>query len=561
MALTNEFGFSIGGYHSENFNIRVYDIKRNVLPELTENLLNIPARKGSYFTGLTVAHRVIQVDINIVARSHADRLNYIEGIAYWLLNNADADQEIIFDDALDRVYYGHIANSTQVVRGLFNGKATIEIHCSDPYAYGASDINLAPDNDGLFTVDNSGSAQIYPVFTTNFANPASFISYIAPNGIILLGNPADATKVNLPVTQYILNDNMLDLTAWTSNATGLDSGRVVSGSASQLSTGIGVSDYGSASGWHGPAIKRTLPSTVQDFTVKAQIQLDSKNSTSSWDGSQIGAIDIYLFDANNSKIGKLTMSDSTSQYEYNVPRLEFNNGDAILDVTNAIPAPQVIQQKDPVYYTVVKGDNLWSIARRFGVPLSQLEAINGKSPSNTIIHPGDRLKIKDQTYSQTIYPQNVGIYNNFQGQLTLQRIGTTWYAEVKRTDSGSNTYTSSATYYDVNNKYSTSPLAYVVINLLAYDTNNPITALEVDSLQVIQNNTVDDTHNETLFQSGDELVVDCTNSSVWLNGDLIMDKLDIGSTFFPIQPGTSEVKVLTDDTSATHSCTYTPRFL
>lgn len=561
MALINEFGFSIGGNHSSNYNIKVIDIHRNVLPEISENLLNIPARKGSYFTGITVQHRVIQVDIKVVANSHAERLSYVEKIAYWLFKDIHADQEIVFDDATDRAYYGHVANSTAIARSLYYGKATIEIHCSDPYAYGTNQINFSADNTGLFTIDNLGSAPVYPIFTTNFANPASSISYVAPNGIILLGTPSNVDKTTVPATEFILNDNMQDVSTWTTADASLIDGRTLSGSVTQGANGMYVGSFGTGSGWYGPAVRKNLPTTVQDFTVKAQIQLASQNSTQSWDASKIGAIDIYLYDANNVKVGKLSMWDGTTEYDYNVPRMEFNNGDTLLEVTSSIPSPQVITQKDAVYYTVVKGDNLSTIAYRNGIPLSQLESINGISPSNTTIYPGQRLKIKDATYTQTVYSTNMGNYNNFNGQLTIQRIGTTWYAEVKRTDMGSNTFLQSNTYYDVDMKYSQSPVAYIVINLLACGTYNTPAIIEVDGIQVIKNNPVDNTQNQTIFQAGDELVVDMNDSSARLNGDLIMNQLDIGSTFFPIDPGTSEVRVLTDDQSATHTVTYTPRYL
>lgn len=42
------------------------------------------------------------------------------------------------------------------------------------------------------------------------------------------------------------------------------------------------------------------------------------------------------------------------------------------------------------YYTVVSGDSLWAISRKFGLTLDQLCKMNGIT-SDTVIHPGDRL--------------------------------------------------------------------------------------------------------------------------------------------------------------------------
>lgn len=572
MTLTNTFGFSIGGIHSSSFNIRVYDIKRNVLPELTENLLNIPARKGSYFTGLTVAHRVIQIDINIISSSHADRLHYIEGIAYWLLNNAQADQEIVFDDETERVYFGHIANSTSVARQLFNGKATLEIHCSDPFKYGTAVETLSADSSNMFLFNNNGSADIFPKFTTNFANDASFVSYVSPMGTIQIGKPSDASLPKLPATTNILTDSMLDASTWITTGANIDTnaGYVTGGAVQQNSDGMGVANFGTTTAgtvgqWHGVAVRKNLPSTVKDFTVKANVSLSSKKTDGTIDPSQLGLIEIYLYDSNNVRIGKMRFTDGLAGYNFNIPSFIIgsqNTAKEILVDFPSLPTPQTIVQKDPVYYTVVKGDNLWTIARRFGISLADLESMNGINPNNTTIYPNQRLKVKDGTKTQTVYSTNVGNYNDFFGQLTLQRIGTTWYAEIKRLDNGNNDYRQYAYYYDTSSTYSQSEVAYITIWMAQMDSWTPCTTMEVNNIQVIQNNTVDNTtHQPTIFHAGDELVVDCDDNSVWLNGGLLMNQLDIGSVFFKIPPSTMQVLVMTDDSGATHSATYTPRYL
>ena len=47
----------------------------------------------------------------------------------------------------------------------------------------------------------------------------------------------------------------------------------------------------------------------------------------------------------------------------------------------------------PVYYQVVKGDTLWSIAMRYGMALSDLIALNPQIKNPNLIHIGDEVRV------------------------------------------------------------------------------------------------------------------------------------------------------------------------
>ena len=44
-------------------------------------------------------------------------------------------------------------------------------------------------------------------------------------------------------------------------------------------------------------------------------------------------------------------------------------------------------------YTVRKGDTLWGIAKRYGVSLTALIAVNPQIKNPNLIYPGDRVRI------------------------------------------------------------------------------------------------------------------------------------------------------------------------
>lgn len=52
-----------------------------------------------------------------------------------------------------------------------------------------------------------------------------------------------------------------------------------------------------------------------------------------------------------------------------------------------------VAQTIPVYYQVVKGDTLWSIAMRYGMALSDLIALNPQIKNPNLIHIGDEVRV------------------------------------------------------------------------------------------------------------------------------------------------------------------------
>lgn len=57
-----------------------------------------------------------------------------------------------------------------------------------------------------------------------------------------------------------------------------------------------------------------------------------------------------------------------------------------------VPDTQAAQTL-PVYYHVVKGDTLWSIAQRYGMALSDLIALNPQIKNPNLIHMGDEVRV------------------------------------------------------------------------------------------------------------------------------------------------------------------------
>ncbi|MEZ0117811.1 UNVERIFIED_ORG: putative phage tail component-like protein [Heyndrickxia coagulans] len=537
----------------------VEKVKRSILPPRSINTLEIPARHGAYFTGAKYGIRKIDVDVSLISNQMGKIVDLARTLAFCL--DIDTPSELIISDEPDKMYYAILSDSTDLdeLSGDLS-RTTLTFICPDPFLYSVESKTITPDGN-LFTFENNGTTTTFPTFNTTFHNDASFISYTSPDGLILIGNPPDKTKKNVPKTQTILHDSMNDLSKWVNAGNVLDVGRENTGTAIVEKEGEAIipSSYGSGNGYHGVALRQNLPSTVKDFTVKTRISFGAEDGTKNLDGDQNGLLEIYLFDVNGNKIGKMSMKDTYSQYEYNIPEI-FVGNKTFLSKTSGIPKPKTTKQKQYTYYTVKKGDTLWDIGRKYKISVKDLKKLNNLK-SDTI-YPKQKLKVHEKTTTKTVYPTHIGTYNDFFGEFTLQRIGTTWYAEVSRMNgSFKKSNTIKKTYYDKGKTMPTSDLAYIVIYMAQYGTQKPMKKIGVTDINVTKHNTLTDNDNEMIFKPNDELEVNLSNSSVYLNGELFMQNLDVGSTFFPIYEGTTEVQIDTDDTTAEHSATFTERFL
>ena len=564
------------GVELSNF-FYIQSVQRSILPPREISLLNVPARHGSYFTGARYGVRKIDIELTVLADTPTDYMNTLRFLAFCL--DIEEPSELVISDESDKFYFAILSGETDLVNELMTvGKGTLSFICPDPFAYSTTDKTITPVAK-KFTFINQGTTTTFPKFTVNFQNEATFVSFISPDGIVLIGNPNEPDQIVLPKTQYKLNDNMQSTSGWANAGAVLDEGRVNSGAVVvKDGAGIGASSYGAgtvgAKQWHGPAIRKDLSELVQDFTVKARLDFSSQDGNSSLDGDQKGRLEIYLFNQSGGKIGKLVMRDSYKNYEFNIPEVYIGNATFLQSEPKA-PAGKKVKQKLYKTYTVLKSDvssggtgdankvslKIWeTIAKKFKMSAKELATLNKKRTTDRL-KTSQKLQVFDKMGTKTVYPEHVGSYNDFYGEFTLSRVGTKWYAEVSRISNGKKKNTIKRTFYDKDGQFTTANLSYIVIHFAQYDTDPVVQKMQVTDVKVLKHNTDTTIDVPAIFEAGDELEVDLSDSSVWLNGDPFMQEVDVASTFFPIYEGTTEVKVNTDDPSATFEAEFTERYL
>ena len=160
-----------------------------------------------------------------------------------------------------------------------------------------------------------------------------------------------------------------------------------------------------------------------------------------------------------------------------------------------------------------------------------------------------------------------GSWNDFYGELYIERINNKWYAYVKKmTFDPPHSITktiSSKTVTDTTN--SDKDLSYVVMYIgttgdSAKACGMSIGHVEVKSDQSVEIENPGDT-NWQGFEEGDAIKIDCANATVELNQIDTPGIIDIASDFFNLVPGENVIKVVTDDSNPTITVTYDARYL
>ena len=546
----------------------VENVQRSILPPREVSYLTVPGRDGAYYSSSRYGVREITIDIIVKATTNRELMNTMRFLAFCL--DIDRPTELVLSDEPDRTYYAILSDNSDMEEIMTNGRGSLLFICPDPYAYASELKTVHANESGILLFDNQGTAPIYPTFQTIFTQDASFVSYTSPDGIILIGTPADTDKPKVRPTTTVLYDNMEQTAGWTNAGAVLDSGRQNMGTLRVDPSGDGLqaNDYGQGTAgskiWHGPGFRRNFSEPVQDFTFKTRLSFSSQDGTNRLDGVQRGRLEIYLFSASGKKIGKLIMRDSTTATELTIPEIMI--GESMFLKDEGKLTSKKVSQKEYTYHTTTKTESVDSIIKKYKISLASFKSLNGLGSSvtaKTTYPKGRKFKVKSKTVTKTVYPEHIGSWNDFFGEFTLERKGKTWYAEISRMDGNfKKKKTIKKTFVDHSGKYPKDPVAYVVISFLQYETAEVTAKMIVTHIDVKKHNAVNpDTQTPAIFHDGDVLEVNLEESTVHLNGDLFMNEVDIGSTFFAIEEGLTEVLVSSDDAQATHSADFFERFI
>ena len=215
---------------------------------------------------------------------------------------------------------------------------------------------------------------------------------------------------------------------------------------------------------------------------------------------KLGVVELYGFSANNVQLFKLSMVDDNEFYEFTYPLIRKNGEDFLKDKT---VAPE---------------------------------------PKKVTTYNGDTKKVK------AILSGKYGSWNEFYGELYIERIKNKWYAYVSKIKEGEVVKKiKSKTVTDKDNQ--NEELSYIVIYFGTTGNAEKASGMAITDINVYTATKIEDNkgYNFQEFEAGDMLTIDNSIPAVYLNDEERNDLIDVGSSFFPLEPGENYIKIASDD--------------
>ena len=264
--------------------LNVKDIETTILPQRETSSVYIHGRPGELFNGSRDGIREIKITFNIKKTTQEDYNYAINDVKSCF--DVNEPKALYINDREKFIYAipdGDINFGDMIIsNNACYGEGEVTFKCFDPYYYSEVAQNFESDDNNVECV-NLGDIDTYPLISVGFGADSTFLQAENTNTgqKILIGSYPSISKSTTSKVTTVLNDHCQSLADWTQTAASVDIGRAITGTAG-VNNETGESfrgiDFGSASEgstWHGPAIRRNLNTTVQDFEVVCEMYHNS----------------------------------------------------------------------------------------------------------------------------------------------------------------------------------------------------------------------------------------------------------------------------------------------
>ena len=388
-------------------------------------------------------------------------------------------EKLIFDDEPDYYWMAVPDGAINLDEILTLGKGTINFLCPKPWAYkaGVSEF-LLNSGPNKFTVYNYGTAPTNPKFTINFDSDCGFVGITSPQGVIQLGNKISPDSVAVPSSEKLIN-NVFN---GTGNTTWAKNTFQPLHFNSQASGAIAENANGMGVGSFGTwtAAKQWHGPVMSKTLATDTLGL---NTADNWELYS----EFHFRTLNNSAISEMAM-------------MEFG----VFDDTGT-------------YLTGLRFGDTMDVAPHVGTLLYV-----GKNPDGWGV---EQARLWDD-----------GGYDWFNGSISITKMGNNFNFKIYNKTTGK---VLNKTFY--NEALGAKKAKTATIFMGRYKDTAVYNDMNVTYFKFTKHHTEKMKDVPNIFSNGDELIVNNETGKVTLNGVPYFSSLDIGSKFFSINPGTTDI--------------------
>ncbi|UFT98084.1 phage tail family protein [Radiobacillus kanasensis] len=281
----------------------------------TWEVLTIPNRPGGYPTRKNTSFLRFPVPVGITGITDENIQSRKKELAEWLIT--DEVKPLVFGDEPNLTYFAMFENTVDDFERIADiGEGVLTVFCPDPYKHGP-ELTDTFVNDAL-TINNPGTAKSKPIFEATVLQDITFAQIANSKGdYMMVGKATSVDKSPVAPYQSVLSEDCSSTVGWGVGSN-LDTGDIV-GSMAVNNGRFVVTDYGSGTGWHGPALKQSLPSPIQDFNIQVWIEFKPQNAY------EMGRIELHGMDIDNNIICLLSLFDTFPNIKDAVGRMRIGN--------------------------------------------------------------------------------------------------------------------------------------------------------------------------------------------------------------------------------------------
>lgn len=156
MAYDYQNGFSLGGVTSSSLGLIVIEKEIPLMPELEDQVEEMPGIDGAYDFGVNFKPKIIPVKVRLLDNSSKAIYNTRLRNLASALNPRLGSKALIFDDENDKQYFARLTETFSPTRiGLISSEFTLSFICYDPFTYSVAEKDLT--NATSITANNAGS--------------------------------------------------------------------------------------------------------------------------------------------------------------------------------------------------------------------------------------------------------------------------------------------------------------------------------------------------------------------------------------------------------------------